>query len=271
MPDTVDSGRLGEPRDVTRVLVIMPTTSDRLRTAGHPWAATIPILCSFLIQAGFEVHLSDNLDRVKNPNDIPDGPGQEEGGNEGLPYFDVVVFHGKIQQVDSVAVQALKEFVAGGKGLVVIHIASASFTIDTDPVTKKPITKVSEDWKNLIGSMWVYGVSEHPEPAQPVTVTLTDIQHPILAGLPTEFTLAKEELYLFDKLVKSDQGPGNPLAQGRTFDIKNRVEISEPVAFTLERGKGRVLNMYIGHFISTHHDWRFQKMITQGVAWAAHR
>jgi type 1 glutamine amidotransferase len=248
------------------VLVIERATGGRLRTHGHPWAATTPLLCHSLIQAGLEVQISNNLERIKNPNNTADGPGETDEGNEGLPYFDAVVFHGKIEQVDHEAVQALVRFVEGGKGLVVLHIASASFAIGPDGRTN-----VSEDWKNLIGSIWVYGMSEHPEPPRAVTVKIKDAHHPVTAGMPAEFTLAKEELYSFEAMAKADGGPGRVLAEGSTYDSKAGLNKTDPVAFALERGGGRVLNVYLGHFISSYRDWRFQKLLTQGVEWAARR
>lgn len=237
--------RIDEPNWPTRVLVVMRATSHELKTHGHPWAATTPVLCQFLLNAGFEVELSNNLERILNPD-----PAQ------GLPSFDAVVFHGKIEQRDDAAVAALRKYVEGGKGLVVIHIASASF-------------EGSEDWKDLIGSVWIYGPgkSTHPEPAAPIRIRVTDSGHPIMAGLPSEFMLAKEELY--QQMGIGSTGPGMALAEGT--DERDGVVTTEPVAFVLERGRGRVFHMYLGHFISTHLDGRFQKMITQGIEWAARR
>jgi uncharacterized protein len=250
--------RLSEPQWPTRVLVVMRATDHEARTHGHPWAATTPLLCKFLLDAGFEVELSNNLDRVKNPD--PDN---------GLNQFDAVVLHGKFEQADDAAVAALKGFVHGGKGLMVIHIASASFAPSPDAV--------SAEWKELIGSVWVYAPegdprrSHHPEPPGPLTIRVENPRHPIMAGVPSEFRLAKEELY--QNMLVADSGRGEAIATG--MDARNATggtEVTaEPVAFALERGRGRVFHLYLGHFISTHSDWRFQKMVTQGVEWAARR
>lgn len=51
----------------------------------------------------------NNLDRIKNPDNV-----------QGLNYFDVVIFHGKMEQHDDAAVQALKTFVERGKGCLIV-------------------------------------------------------------------------------------------------------------------------------------------------------
>jgi type 1 glutamine amidotransferase len=208
------------------------------------------------LDAGFEVELVNNLERIKNADPI-----------EGLNSFHVVIFHGKLEQRDDSAVQALKDFVHGGKGLLVLHIASASFA--PDPAS------ISREWRELVGSVWVYAPpgdpqgSFHPEPPLLITVTLDEPTHPILAGIPSEFTFAKEELY--QNMAPASDGPGLCLATGRDVRMENeqKKESKAPVAYALERGNGRVFNMYLGHYVSTHVDWRFQKMITQAVEWAA--
>jgi hypothetical protein len=230
--------------------MVTRATSENSKVHGHPVGAITPIMCKTLLDAGFEVEISNNTDRIRNPD-----PAQ------GLNSFDAVLFHGKIEQPDDEAVEALRVFVEGGKGLGVVHIASASFT-------------GSRPWLDLIGSAWVYdeGVygpfkSTHP-PAGPVTVQVTAPQHPIMAGLPSEFTFAAEELYQI--MAPSEvYGPGTELARGsQVTEIGVAVE---PVAFAFGRGRGRVFNLYPGHFVSTHRDWRFQKMVTQGLEWAAGR
>jgi type 1 glutamine amidotransferase len=248
--------RQGEPRWPAKVLLIMRPTDEGLGTHGHPWTATIPIACKFLLDAGFEVELVDNLTRVKNRDH-----------EEGLNSFDAVVFHGKLEQADDDAVNALHDFVYGGKGLVVIHIASASFAPNEHSVSQK--------WKDLIGSVWLYAPSDnsnhsyHPEPALPIKITVNAHEHPIMAGIPREFTLAKEELY--QNMAVGTEGAGYLLASGAdSREVDGQFQtIVEPVVFALEKGKGRVFNSYIGHFISTHLDPRFQKMIIQGIMWAA--
>jgi type 1 glutamine amidotransferase len=246
--------RFREPQWPPRVLVVTRPTDPEYETHGHPWAATTPLLCQCLLNAGFEVELDNNLARVRNRRS------PEEDRRDGrLASFDAVLLHGKLEQRDDEAVAALRDFVHDGKGLVVVHIASASFAPDAQ--------SISPEWLALVGSVWVYGPppagSSHPEPAKAITVRVTAPSHPIMASLPSEFTLQREELY--QNMGQGPDGPGQPLAVG--YDARQAAP--QPVAFALERGKGRVFNLYLGHFVSTHSDWRFQKLLTQGLEWAA--
>jgi type 1 glutamine amidotransferase len=212
-------------------------------------ATAIPFVCKFLLDAGFEVDLVNNLARIKRADPA-----------EGLDSFDVVVFHGRHDQADEQAVGALQRFVEGGKGLVVIHVASASFA-PGEPQAP------SQAWRDLVGSVFDPRISGHPAPA-PIQLRLDRPDHPIVAGIPREFVVQEDELY--QRMQVGVGGPGERLATGTAPDGDGGTA-AEPVAFVLHRGRGRVFNLYLGHTISTHRDWRFQQMITQGVAWVSGR
>jgi type 1 glutamine amidotransferase len=231
------------------LLVSRPTDADRY-THGHPTAGTTPYVCKTLLDAGFEVELVNNADRIRRPD-----------ADQGLDYFDLVVFHGKLEWADDGAVAALKRFVeTTGRGLVVVHIASASFAPNWPPTP-------SRDWLDLIGSAFVYGQSDHPTPNM-IDVRVAEPDHPIMAGIPPTFRIAEDELY--QNMRPGADGSGRPLAFGTTLGNDGN-PVEEPVAFVLERGNGRVFHLYLGHFISTHRDWRFQQILTQGMEWAARR
>lgn len=235
--------------DRIKVLLVSRPTGPERNTYYHPIAATVPYACKFLLDAGFEVELVNDLERVRRADP-----------EEGLDYFDAVVFHGRHEQADDEAAAALKRFVEGGKGLVVIHVASASFG-PGEPQVPSP------EWVDLVGSVFVSGISGHP-PLAPVQIRLDRPDHPILAGIPREFVIQEDELY--QRMRVSVDGRGDRLATGTTPDGAGGIA-EEPVAFVLQRGQGRVFNMYLGHSVSTHRDWRFQQMITQGVEWVSGR
>jgi len=253
---TLDSGRL-------KVLVISRPTDNVRWTGGHPVAGSVPLLCKTLLEANFDIELVNNFDRVRrDPSDMP---------GEGLAWFDAVVFHGKLEWHDDQALSMLKRFVEGGKGLVVVHIASASFAPAGAP-------SASQDWKNLAGSVFGYAPPGHPPntpspfsghpPLAPIRVRLDRPDHPILAGIPLNFELDLDELY--QRMEPGADGPGERIASGTTPDGQGGTA-DEPIAFVLERGAGRVFNLYPGHSIETHRDWRFQQILTQGIEWAARR
>lgn len=240
-----------------RVLIVMRNTQAGLLTDNHPDAATAPLLCKLLLDAGYEVQVSNNLERLKNPDPTT-----------GLPYFDAVVFHGKLAIRDQAALDALVHFVnVQGKGLVVIHVSSASFA---------EFDNTMPEWIELIGTAWVYGrddqhpISHHPEPPLSIQVAVEDTRHPIMAGIPREFKLQKDEL--FQGLREPPHGDtGHVIASGTdTRPVGGTmVSITEPVAFTLDRGKGRVFNMHLGHSVSTQGDPHFQRIIAQSIKWVA--
>lgn len=233
-----------------RVLVIMSRTGEEFLTGGHPFAATTPLLFNILIDAGFDVELSTNLERLKGPD---------------LGGFDAVVFHGIHDVRDQVALDSLIHFVrVDRKGLVVIHIASASYA----QYNVRPL----DGWLELIGSVWFYAPetnharSFHPEPPRQVRIEVEDSGHPIMAGLPASFVLAREELY--QNLLQAPFGnTGHVLASG----TDERLDAPEPVALALptdpETPEGRVFHLTLGHFVSTYENPDFQRMIVQGVRW----
>jgi type 1 glutamine amidotransferase len=199
---------------------------------GHPFPQTTPILCKTLLDAGFDVELTFSLDRIKAPN--------------GSKPFDVVVFNGRYPQRDEAAEKALIDFVNGGKGLVLIHIASNSFG-------------GSDEWKKLCGRVWGQG-SGHP-PYGPFKVNVADAQSPIMAGI-SDFSIEDE---MYQKLVVAEG------AQEHVLAIATDGQRTDPMAFTLQHGSGRVFHTTLGHGPVCHRTPVFQKLVVQGVEWAAGR
>jgi hypothetical protein len=197
---------------------------------GHPYPQTTPVLCQFLLNAGMDVELTYDLAKLNN-----------------LTNYDVVVFNGRYQQRNEAAEKALINFVEGGKGLVVIHISSNSFS-------------GSEEWKKLVGRVWVSGVSGHP-PFGPFKVTVTDSNHPIMRGIK-DFTTQDE---MYQKLDVSPDEKAHVLATATDG------QRTDPMAFTLEHGSGRVFHTTLGHAKASFQTPEFQKMIVQGVQWAARK
>jgi len=251
----MEPGRL-VVRAAPKVLVVMRDTHGGELTDAHPDGRTAPLLCRLLVDGGFEVQLCNNLERIKDTSAT------------GLPYFDVAVFHGKIATEDVSAVEALRGFVFdAGKGLVVIHVASASFVAAANG---NPLP----GWVHLVGSVFLYAAppfgSHHPD-VQSIEVTVEDTRHPIVDGVPETFTLEGDELYM--NMREAPYGDtGRLLATGTVREQGSNGNLhtwTEPIAFTLERGRGRVTHIYPGHSVSTHINPHFQRIICQSVEWAA--
>lgn len=199
---------------------------------GHPYPQTTPILCKTLLDAGFDLELTMSLERVKAPG--------------ALDRFDVIVFNGRYPARDEVAEKALCDFVAGGKGIAIIHIASNSFL-------------GSSEWNRLCGRIWGPG-SSHP-PYGSFKVTVTDRQHPIMQGIG-DFEIEDE---MYQRLVVA------PGVQEQILATATDGQRTDPMVIALTYGQGRVFHTTLGHGPVCHRTPVFQKLVVQGTEWAGRR
>jgi|688.fasta_scaffold102954_2 type 1 glutamine amidotransferase len=87
--------------------------------------------------------------------------------------------------------------------------------------------------------------------------------HPIVNGLPKEWSLPKEELYYCDKLFET----AKPLAEAMSRE-RNAMQT---VAWTNEYGRARVFGTTIGHYTHTVETPEFLDLVTRGTLWAARK
>ncbi len=85
--------------------------------------------------------------------------------------------------------------------------------------------------------------------------------HPILAGLPAEWQLPKDELYYIDKVWPT----ATPLVEAPSRERKSM----QTVVWTNEFGKARVFGTTIGHFPETVREPAFLDLMARGTLWAA--
>ena len=160
-----------------------------------------------------------------------------------LIYLDM--YNAKTPTLSDPAKENLVSFVKGGKGLAVTHLASASF-------------KEWDEFKKLCGRYWVMGKSGHG-PRGTFKANLKDTAHPITQGL-TDFE-ADDELYA--KL--QGDAPIHVLVTADSDWSKN----TEPLAFTVEYGSGRVFHSAFGHDAKAVKHPAVAKLVAQGCEWAA--
>jgi len=141
--------------------------------------------------------------------------------------------------------QNLLSFVKGGKGLVVTHLSSASF-------------KEWPEFRALCGRVWVMGTSGHG-PRSTFRAVVVDKSGPITKGIG-DFEQDDE---LYAKL--QGDAPIHVLVQAHS-DWSQQVE---PLAFTLDYGKGRVFHHTFGHDAKAINTPEVKALIAQGTAWAA--
>src|ERR1035437_6497768 len=165
-----------------------------------------------------------------------------------LGRYDLVFLHlynAKTPTLSAGAQANLIDFVKDGKGLALSHLSSASF-------------KEWDEFPKLCGRCWVMGKSGHG-PRAVFKARIANKDHPITQGL-ADFE-ADDELYAklqgdvaITVLVEADS------------DWSKK---PEPLAFTVEYGKGRVFHETLGHDGKALSNPTVQKLIQRGCEWAA--
>ena len=134
----------------------------------HHWKETTAAVRKILLDSGkFDVQVSEDLKPLESA--------------DALKAYDVLVLnrYNRKAPLSDAAKQNLLDFVRGGKGLYVQHLASASFP-------------KWDEFGKLCGRYWVMGKSGHG-PRGVFTATIADEKHPITAGL--KGFKADDELY----------------------------------------------------------------------------
>jgi type 1 glutamine amidotransferase len=149
--------------------------------------------------------------------------------------------------------------VRDGAGVVIIHAANNAFV-------------GWSEYEKLCGPMWIRGTTGHG-PFHEFTVEVVDAEHPIMAGMPASWT-TKDELY--HKLVNTADSPFTLLARAMSAKDKGGTGEFEPMAMTLQYGKGRVFHTPLGHVWTGQHAQKasianpgFRALLSRGAEWAA--
>jgi len=202
---------------------------------GHKWRETTPVLTSILRRDP----------RVEV--DVLEDPYKLDATD--LTGYDVFVMHfmnWEKPAPNDEAKENLRQFVAEGGGLVMIHFACGAF----------------QDWPEfpaLAGR--VYDRINTHDPRGPFRVDLTDAEHPITSGLKS--FEADDELYICLTGTK----PVQLLATARS-KITGR---DHPMAFVHTYGKGRVFHTPLGHDVRALRVPGESELIRRGCLWAAGR
>ncbi len=219
----------GRPAVIKALLI----TGDDV--SAHPWREISETTREILVGSGkFDVKICEDPFILESPS--------------ALKAYDVIVFTIYSQKVPVISEQAqqnLLNFVKDGKGFFVQHLASASFP-------------KWEEFGKLCGRKWIMGTSGHG-PRSDIQAKVVAQDHPITAGLSDFVT--NDELY--SKLQGA--GPITVLVQANSDWSK----ATEPLVFTLDYGKGRVVHNAFGHDRKALMTPAVQTIITRGVEWAA--
>ena len=215
-----------------KIKVLVVTGDD---VAAHPWHEVSQAIRGTLLTTGkFDVKVSED-------------PGILDSSNA-LKAYDVVFLHlynAKLPTLTDAAKQNLLDYVTGGKGLCISHLSSASF-------------KEWGEFQKLCGRYWVMGKSGHG-PRGVFKAHIANPDHPITKGLADFET--DDELYA--KLL------GDTPIQVLVTANSDWSKATEPLAFTLDYGKGRVFHETFGHDGKAIATPNVATLIQRGTEWAA--
>jgi uncharacterized protein len=225
----------GEPNRKTRVLLV--TGMDY---PGHKWQETSLVLAKALGRdPRLEVRVAEDpwfLDSAA------------------LDGYDVLVLHFQNWEQPgpgSGAKEKLKSFVAGGKGLVLVHFACGAWHGEWP------------EFQELAGRVW-FGSNPGPgkrqhDPLGPFTVEICKPDHPITKGMKAFGT--RDELYT----CLTGEYPIEVVAQA-----KSKVDgVYYPIAFGSQFQKGRTFHCILGHDAAALSVAEVQELYARGCAWAA--
>ena len=158
---------------------------------------------------------------------------------ETLANYDALMLYANHTKIEPEQEKALLDFVAAGKGLVVLHCASFMF-------------QNSEPFIALVGGQFKsHGTGEfRAEVVQP--------EHPIMKGFEN-FTTPWDETYVHTK-----HNPVDRVVLMERVDDKGR----EPYTWVRTQGKGRVFYTAFGHDARTWNVPGFQDLVERGTVWA---
>ncbi|WP_422928489.1 ThuA domain-containing protein [Singulisphaera sp. PoT] len=230
-----------EPGPIKALII----TGDNV--GAHDWKGTTQIFQDFLAAPG---RISIDVTTTPTKDLTP----------ENLAKYDVLLLNYKDTAqgaADTRWSEANKEAflkaVHGGKGLVVAHFASASFT---KPNWEEFERAIAGGWR----SQGFHG------PAHEFVVKKSAQKHPISEGLVEKFDHPIDELYQNSLLPEGSvvlataySDPAKPKGTGK----------DEAVIWVNHYGKGRVFNSVLGHGSKAMADPNYQAWMRRGLEWAA--
>jgi hypothetical protein len=223
---------IGNAAEAKKIKVLIVTGDD---VAVHPWREVSTATRDILTESGkFDVRVSEDPLILESAN--------------ALKAYDVVylaMYNATLPTLSDTAKNNLVAYIRGGKGFIVSHLSSASF-------------KEWDEFKKICGRYWVMGKSGHG-PRSVFKAKIANKENPITKGLD-DFEQDDE---LYAKLEGND-----PITILVTAD-SDWSKKTEPLAFTLQYGNGRVFHHTFGHDGKALSNATVRKLIVRGTEWAA--
>lgn len=234
---------------------------------GHDWKSTTPVLKKLLEET--------KLFRVDVATSPPKGQDMS-GFQPDFAAYAVVVSNYQGDMWSEATQKAFVEYVKNGGGLVVYHFACAAF-----PQWKEYNEMIGlggwggRNEKDGPYVRWTDGQIVRDAspgkggghgPSQPFQMVVREANHPITQGLPEKFMHVSDELYGWLR------GPGNNLTVLATAFAPKELGGAgehEPLLFTVGYGKGRVVQVALGHTAKELQSVAFIALFQRATEWAA--
>lgn len=190
--------------------------------------------------------------------------------------YDVVVSNYSGELWPEPVQKAFDEYVKSGGGFVSVHAANNAFP--EWPEYNRMIalggwggrSELSGPYLRLREGSWIEDMSEGRGGAHgrrhEFVVEVSDLEHPIIEGIPRQWLHAEDELY--DRL----RGPAeNVTVLGYAFSDEETGGSgeNEPILMVIDYGAGRVFHTTLGHDVTAMSGLGFQETLLRGMEWAA--
>ncbi len=209
----------------------------------HDWKSTTPPLVDMLKRC-------PRFGMV----DVTESPGQCDAAT--FDNYDVIVsnwtpYPRTAREWPEATEKAFLDFVQNGGGFLVIHAAACTF----------------QEWpefQKVIGLTWEKDKTSHTAYST-FKVGIKDAKHPIVQGLGDFYTT--DELY--QNMVCMTDNPFDVVFDAYSAKSVNGTEKNEPMLITMSYGKGRAVNLMLGHDAPAMRNVGFQTLLLRGTEWAA--
>jgi len=207
----------------------------------HNWEQTTPAIQNILEESGrFSVRVTNHPENL-NPAE--------------LDQYDIILSNWNTwpdvtgHRWNPDLEKAFLNFIANGKGFVVIHAGSSTL----------------QDWpefQQIAGGTWGLDTTGHG-PVHTFKVTIDDTNHPVMKGL--------KDFYIKDELWNRTKFQANIhiLASAYSSPETKGTGMNEPVVITTHYGKGRGFYCVLGHNKATMQNTAWKTLLLRGTEWAA--
>ncbi|MEA2062861.1 MAG: ThuA domain-containing protein [Gemmatimonadota bacterium] len=219
----------------------------------HDWRKSTPMLKEILLKTGrFDVRVNEEPVGISAATLAP---------------FDLLVLDYMGPDWGPEARSAVEDFVASGKGMVVVHGAIYAFSgndVLTDGHKRTGITEPAwEEYATMAGGMWIGDSSAHGD-RHSFEVKFTDREHPVAKGMEKSF-IATDELYHDMRMQPEAEILATTFSDPETRGSGE----DEPILWSVRYGAGRVFYTALGHDPIAMSEPGFSTTFARGCEWAA--